>query len=518
MKSTQRIGLLLGFAFLLPALFFSVYEISSLNKDEKMIQQIYEKQLDAILFSINQYSDDILNSWISKIELGIDQPKAPSIEKLLTFNSSLYHVFVIDSIEGKGHPKVHSLDSTSAKEWEPALQDALARNRALLMRLLEYKNSGFQKVAALDYKFSKQPANQWLVFVSQQSERYRIVVLLVDTETFIQDLIGPRLQMVAQDQFVLSVFRDNFQSPVYSTLQGNTASVKKESLTKNFWIFPQHQLGIRTVGSTLQKIIDDRTITNLFLLIGLDIILIVAVILVFRNIKKEVELAQNKSEFVSNVSHEIRTPLALISMFAETLEMDRVKSEDKKKEYYKIISNETQRLSGIVNKILNFSQTEANRKILSIKSIQLTELVKEILVTYDFHLKSKGFEYEVKQDSPVWIKADREAFMEIVINLIDNAIKYSIGLKKIELVIRQEGAMGIVAIKDYGIGIGKKDQKHIFDKFYRVSTGDLAKSSGTGLGLSIVKKLMNSMNGRIEVFSELNKGSCFTLYFPIDSK
>src|SRR6185295_10483770 len=106
-------------------------------------------------------------------------------------------------------------------------------------------------------------------------------------------------------------------------------------------------------GNTIQQLVAERTKTNLILLLSLDAILITAVILVFRNVKKEVQLAQNKADFVSNVSHEIRTPLALISMFAETLEMNRVNTEAKKHEYYNIISKEAQRLSGIVNKILN---------------------------------------------------------------------------------------------------------------------------------------------------------------------
>jgi two-component system, OmpR family, phosphate regulon sensor histidine kinase PhoR len=239
-------------------------------------------------------------------------------------------------------------------------------------------------------------------------------------------------------------------------------------------------------------------------------------VLVFRNLKKEVDLAQNKADFVSNVSHEIRTPLALISMFAETLEMDRLPSEEKKKEYYSIISKETQRLSGIVNKILNFSQTEANKKRFHLESLHIDTELNGILSTYQFHLRNKGFEYTYSPAGDVWIYADHEALTEIIINLIDNAIKYSDSDKRIEIDTGVEGIYGFIAVRDYGVGISQADQKHIFDKFYRVSSGNLAKSRGTGLGLSLVKQLIEAQAGKITVKSQPGKGSEFKIYFPLN--
>ena len=112
-------------------------------------------------------------------------------------------------------------------------------------------------------------------------------------------------------------------------------------------------------------------------------------------------LAQAKSEFVSNVSHEIRTPLSLISMYAETLEMGRI-NEEKKKEYHSVIAKEAARLSGIVNRILNFSQIQANKKTCESKPVNLNELVDDVLKSYLFHMRDKGFVCEVIPPSSIF--------------------------------------------------------------------------------------------------------------------
>ncbi len=520
MRSTRKIGLLLALVFLLPALFFSVYEISSLNKDEKMIQGIYTKQLEAILFSVNQYSDDIFNTWILKIENDLDETTgkdtiSAKLDRLLSYNSSLNSVFICDSVNGAPVLNFFSSRDSTANLLRTKVEKALPQSKELIQQLISYKRNGFQKVVRLTYSWEEREDLQCLIFITENKSRaFRIVGFMVDPELFVQDLVGPRLQVIARDQFILSVFDKSQTAPLYSTLSLDSLTAS-EALTKDFWQFPDYQLGIRTRGSSLQKLIDERTTTNLLLLISLDVILIIAVILVFRNVKKEVQLAQNKADFVSNVSHEIRTPLALISMFAETLEMGRVTSEEKKQEYYNIISKETHRLSGIVNKILNFSQTEANKKVLNIESIGLHKSIHEVLTTYDFHLKNKGFEYSFVETDELYVKADKEAFVEILINLIDNAMKYSEDRKRIEISTGRENSYGYVAVKDHGIGISSMDQKHIFDKFYRVSSGDLAKSKGTGLGLSLVKQLMEAQQGKITVSSAPGNGSLFTLYFPL---
>lgn len=121
------------------------------------------------------------------------------------------------------------------------------------------------------------------------------------------------------------------------------------------------------------------------------------------------------------------------------------------------------------------------------------------------------------QGSPeLYIRADRGAFIEVMINLIDNAMKYSPGQKRVVISCRREGEAGLVIVQDFGVGISHAEQKHIFDKFYRVSSGNLAKTRGTGLGLSLVKQLMEAQAGTVRVTSEPGQGSTFALTFPLD--
>lgn len=514
MSPTRRIGLILLLIFLLPALFFSAYEITTLNRDEAAIKEIYEKQLEAILFSANQYSDDILNSWISQIEKGlsVDDKKEGDavIKNLLLLNESIITLFTYDTLKKEAGWLIPTDEDSVEFKANKILND----QQSLIRQLIAFEKSGFQKVEALRLN----TINDYTALVfkpKNQPDVPEIIGLVIDPAFFIEDIMGPKLQQIAQDKFAISAGRADVGRVVYATYDSSTQAQVQEMMIKDLWLLPNYYLGIGTKGTSIETIIRERTNTNLYLILSLDIILILGVVLVFRNVKKEVQLAQNKSEFISNVSHEIRTPLALISMFAETLEMGRVPTEEKKNEYYSIISKETQRLTNIVNKILNFSQMDARKKELVFKPINLSDLVKEVLTTYKFHLKQQGFNLTSKIDDNIEIEGDKEAIMEVVINLIDNAIKYSEKDKQIEVAVSGSKEYALLTVKDSGVGIPKNIQKQIFEKFYRAPTGDLAKKQGTGLGLALVKQIVDLHRGKIDVKSDEGKGSTFIIQLPV---
>ena len=275
-------------------------------------------------------------------------------------------------------------------------------------------------------------------------------------------------------------------------------------------------MGISLKGETIAGLVKARSKFNFTLIIVLNLVLLTGMWFVYRSIRKEIELAQIRSDFVSNVSHELRTPLALISMFAETLEMERARTEEKKKEYYKIISQEANRLSKIVNKILNFSKIEAGKIKYHFEDIDLNNVVENIFNTYCFHLQSNGFKCSVQLGNNIGlISADREAVSEAVVNLLDNAVKYSKENKDITVKTGSDNETVYVEVKDKGIGISREDQKKIFDKFYRVTSGNIQNTRGTGLGLSLVKHIIEIHKGKIIIDSSPGKGSSFKLHFPL---
>ncbi len=517
----KKVSLYLLILLLVPVILYGIYQISSLSEDEENINMIYQNQLDAILFSINQYSDDVVSEWIMSMENAMDKDDVQAaLDPLLQVNPGISMVFLADSLSGK-ILRVYPEDLSEDPVVQLASDSLMARKQSIGF-MLQYAQSGYRKIESAH--LARQDGNRslmlYFVLDEPSPEGYRIGGILVDPESFIQVNLGPRLQTIAQEKFIISAFRKEVETPIFSTTDSVLLDPENSmAITKDFWLLPDYFLGIGTQGENIFNIIRMRTLLNIGLLVFMLVILTTGLYMIFRNVKKELLLAQNKAEFVSNVSHELRTPLALISMFAETLEMDRVRSEEKKHEYYKIIHKETTRLTGIVNKILTFSQMDAKKKEFHFGHIDLNEIVRDILETYSFHFKQKGFTSTFNVASETLpVLADREALQEVLINLLDNAMKYSGDKKEIQLTSGTDDRMAFLHVKDYGIGISKHDQKHIFDKFYRVSTGDIAKSKGTGLGLSLVKHIVTQHGGTIRVESTPGIGSTFSIYLPLTTK
>src|SRR6185436_15567221 len=157
-----------------------------------------------------------------------------------------------------------------------------------------------------------------------------------------------------------------------------------------------------------------------------SVLMIAGLALTYRSVSKEMALARLKSDFVSNVSHELRTPLSLIQLYAETLELGRVTTEDKKDEYYRTIRKESERLGKLITNILDFSRIEAGKKEYDLRETDIAELVRNTLDTYRYQIERNGFEFEMSIDSSIpRMCVDREAIARALVNLVNNALKYS---------------------------------------------------------------------------------------------
>lgn len=248
----------------------------------------------------------------------------------------------------------------------------------------------------------------------------------------------------------------------------------------------------------------------------IDLMLGAGLFLVFSNVRREVHLSRLKSDFVANVSHELKTPLALIRLFAETLELGRVQGEEKARQYYRIINKESQRLTQLINNILDFSRIEAGRKEYEFAPTAVNRVVNEVLDAYRFQIEQQGFslEAELAEDLPE-APVDKEALGQALINLVNNAIKYSKDERHIRLVTRREGDSLVLSVTDRGIGIPKGEQKKIFEKFYRAENSLVHETKGSGLGLALVRHIMQAHGGSVEVESVPGQGSTFTLLLPL---
>jgi len=281
-------------------------------------------------------------------------------------------------------------------------------------------------------------------------------------------------------------------------------------------VFPGLALGIKLRGTTLAAIGQRFFRSSLLGLVGLSLVLACGIVLTYRNVFKEMALARLKSDFVSNVSHELRTPLSLIRLYAETLEMGRLTSPEKYQEYYCIIRKESERLTALINNILDFSRIEAGRKEYDFRETDLRELVHNTLDSYRYQIEQHGFAYEEKIDEVPPLRVDREAMARSLVNLVNNALKYSQDRKFIGVNLYRDNGSVKLEVVDHGIGIPPQEQSKIFEKFYRVGDPLVHNTKGSGLGLSLVRHIAQAHGGEVLVDSSPGQGSKFTITLPVN--
>jgi signal transduction histidine kinase len=240
--------------------------------------------------------------------------------------------------------------------------------------------------------------------------------------------------------------------------------------------------------------------------------------LLWRDTRRETRMAELRSQFVSSVSHELKTPLTGIRMFAETLQMRGMSDPEIHSEYLETIVNETERLTRLLNNVLDFSKIERGQKNYHMQSATLSGVLDAVTRTMRFPLSEQGFDLrmDIAGDIPP-MNIDRDAIEQAILNLVSNAMKYSGESRVIDLRLFSEGGNAKIRVTDRGLGIPAEEQKRIFEKFYRVPTPENRAISGTGLGLALVAHIAEAHGGSVEVESAVGQGSTFTIVLPIDS-
>ncbi|WP_312113295.1 ATP-binding protein [Brevibacillus reuszeri] len=236
-------------------------------------------------------------------------------------------------------------------------------------------------------------------------------------------------------------------------------------------------------------------------------------LLVYRDITKEYEIDQMKSEFVSTVSHELRTPLASVLGFAELLLNKELKPE-RQHRYMTAIYQEAKRLTSLINDFLDLQRMESGRQTYEHEKVAIDQLIREVFGSYRIQSPTHSFQLDLQTERTM-VMGDRDKLRQVLVNLISNAVKYSPNGGCIRVICREDGKHLLVDIQDEGLGIPAEAIPHLFTKFYRVDNSDRREIGGTGLGLAIVQEIVQIHHGEIAVTSEAGQGSTFTVSLPL---
>jgi two-component system phosphate regulon sensor histidine kinase PhoR len=243
--------------------------------------------------------------------------------------------------------------------------------------------------------------------------------------------------------------------------------------------------------------------------------LILVFFITFREALKQKKISEIRNDFINNMTHEFKTPIATISLAADTVMNEAVIHDPESvRKYSEIIKRENRRMNDQVEKVLELALTEKKELSVVSEPVQLNELLLRLINVMSLQAAARDGKIEFSgTDHPIVISGDAFHLERVFLNLFDNAIKYSKSQPKIEVNLYEKDNAAVVEITDNGIGIPGDEQKRIFDRFYRVSTGDLHNVKGFGLGLSYVKTIVELHGGKIEVESKPGKGSTFRIIF-----
>ncbi|HSP77101.1 MAG TPA: HAMP domain-containing sensor histidine kinase [Myxococcaceae bacterium] len=236
-----------------------------------------------------------------------------------------------------------------------------------------------------------------------------------------------------------------------------------------------------------------------------------------RVLYREAKLSRMKTDFVSLVSHELRTPVTSIRMFIETLALGRVKEPEQTQQVLQLLLRETERLSTLIDRVLDWARIETGRKVYQREPQPVSAVVEAAVEAFRAQRLEGDLQLAVEvPEPPPRVEVDRDALAGALLNLLQNAYKYSREDKRVTLSVHAHGRWVDLSVEDHGVGIAPRDRKRIFERFYRVDNLLTRKTEGSGLGLALTRRIVEAHGGRISVRSEPGKGSRFTIQLPAE--
>ncbi|HEY7097849.1 MAG TPA: HAMP domain-containing sensor histidine kinase [Terriglobales bacterium] len=538
----KRLILMLELAVVLPAaalVILSALHLEKFKRDravEAAIQRDFSQVLVISEKQLNQKAYDLVDD--AKAEFpGPGRACAATLDKILAAHPYVAHVFVYEPGSGL------LFRSQPSRTNDPNLK---LENEYLSKMFDGWFAMDFDELSKKIIKMGKKAETPYYIDVSYPSRGdkhlYQSTAMFVkkDEETgkiemggitfdadFLQNKFFPEAMNTLMSRnaaetrselppAVMMIHPKNDATPIAACNGWDGGSPEVERNLEG--AFPGLTLAIKLRGTTLAALGEHFMQTSFVILGVLSFLLGAGIFMTYRNVSKEMALAKLKSDFVSNVSHELRTPLSLIRLYAETLEMGRLTSPDKYQEYYQIIRKESERLTALINNILDFSRIEAGRKEYDFRETDLRELVHNTLESYRYQIEQNGFSFVEKIENVPPMMVDREAMARSLLNLVNNALKYSQDRKYIGVNLYRDNGAVKLEVVDHGIGIPVPEQQKIFEKFYRVGDPLVHNTKGSGLGLSLVRHIISAHGGEVAVDSAPGQGSRFVITLPLEAK
>ena len=538
-----RLMLTLGLAVLLPAaalIYVNFSQLRAFQRDKVMEAAIHrdfqemlaitEKKLNKKAYAVVEEARDAFPSPDADV-----QGKERKLDLILSKSPWLSHAFLFDEksfvfrsqphqMDDKHFREEHERMAESYKGWfgmsgKEVVEEIHKKPRAMNIFTGKTKRDDGETYITTAYFVLPQLSNDRVVLggVSIEGSYLKGTIF----PGVLEEMVSQKLSDQGGNPLAMMIYPADAESgdkmtPL--TVSPGWGEGKPEVSRKFEDAFRGLALGIKYQGTSVAAL-GQTWVHRSFLILGILSLLIIGGLMLTKHIvSKEMALARLKSDFVSNVSHELRTPLALIRLYAETLELGRITTPEKKQEYYRIVRKESERLTALINNILDFSRIEAGRKEYEFRETDIADLVRNTLDSYRYQIEQQGFTFEESIDASLpRVYVDREAIARALVNLVNNALKYSADEKFLGVrLYRAIGALKLEVI-DRGIGITRREQSKIFDKFYRTGDPLVHNTKGSGLGLSLVRHITHAHGGEIAVESIPGKGSKFTLSLPLTS-